>query len=159
LALTIHLKSIIHKEKESPDQLRSKSSKIKTISLEETQEDQWEEYKNKIETKLKAEHLKQQIIDAQSNQDENSEEKINHLWNTFENLLIRAAFNHLHCKTYKKRTQPKDIVHKRRQDAGFHEYDNFHRACKIKRKWNRIIANQETHIQEETWRELSWLQE
>ena len=75
LALTIQLKSIIHKEKEGPDQLRSKSNRTKTISLEETNEEQWEEYRNKVETKLKKEHLKQQIIDAQVDQDENPEKK------------------------------------------------------------------------------------
>jgi len=53
LALTLQLKSIIHKEKNSPDQLRSSSSKTKTISLEETHEEQWIDFKHKVDTKLK----------------------------------------------------------------------------------------------------------
>jgi ribonuclease HI len=159
LALTIQLKSIIHKEKESPDQLRSKSHKFKTISLEETREDQWKDFKCKLDEKLKKRQLKTQILDAQANQEENPEEKIGYLWNTFENLLIRAAFNHLHCRTHKKRTCPKDIVHRKRQNSGFHEFNNFFRACKIRRKWNKMVNNQEQYIQEEMWKELIWLQE
>ena len=92
-------------------------------------------------------------------QEENLEEKIRHLWNTFENILIRAAFNHLHCQIHKKRTNPKNIVHRKRQDAGYHEFNNFFRACKIKRKWNKVISNQSQHIQEDLWKELVWLQE
>jgi hypothetical protein len=159
LALTIQLRSIIHKDKEGPDQLRSRSHKTKTISLEETNEEQWENFKNKVDTKLKEIQLKGQILNAQLDQEGNQEEETEHLWNTFENLLIRSALNLLHCRTYKKRTCPKNIVHRKRQKAGLHEFNNFYRACKIRRKWNKIVSNQELIIQEEIWKELIWLQE
>ena len=123
--------------------MRSKSSKVKTISLEETSDEQWEEFRQKIESKLKKEQLKQQAINAQSEQEQSPEDSIKYLWNIFENLLIRAAFDHLHCKVHKRRTQPKDIVHKKRQETGCHEFNNFYKTCKIKRKWNKIIVKQE----------------
>ena len=139
--------------------MRSKSSKSKTISLEETSDEQWEEYRQKIESKLKKEQLKQQIVRAQLDQEQNPEVNIRYLWNTFENLIIRAAFNHLHCKVHKKRVQPKDIVHKRRQETDCHEYSNYYRACKIRRNWNKIAKNQELTINKVMWKELTWLQE
>jgi hypothetical protein len=159
LALTIQLKTIIHRDRDSLDQMRSKSSKVKTISLEETSDEQWEEFRQKIESKLKKEQLKQQAINAQSEQEQSPEDSIKYLWNIFENLLIRAAFDHLHCKVHKRRTQPKDIVHKKRQETGCHEFNNYYRACKIRRKWNKIAASQELSINKVMWKELTWLQE
>ena len=50
-------------------------------------------------------------------------------------------------------------MHKRRQEAGFHEYNNFHRAYKVKRSWNKILTKQEVYIQDEIWKELVWLHE
>ena len=78
--------------------------------------------------------MKQQVIDAQLSQEEEAKESIRSLWNAFENLLTRSAFNHLHCKIQKKRTIPKNIIHKRRQNLGFHEYSNYYRACRLRRK-------------------------
>ena len=74
-------------------------------------------------------------------------------------MIIRAAFNHLHCKVHKKRVQPKDIVHKRRQETDCHEFSNYYRACKIRRNWNKIAKNQELTINKVMWKELTWLQE
>jgi hypothetical protein len=159
MATTFQLKTIIHKDRDSLDQMRSKSVKLKTISLEETSDEQWEEFRQKMESKLKKEQLKQQIVNAQSDQGQNSEDNIRYLWNAFENLLIRTAFNHLHCKVHKKRIQPKDIVHKRRQETGFHEFNNYYRACKIRRNWNKIATNQELPMNKVMWKELTWLQE
>ena len=159
LALTIQLRSIINKEKESPEQLRSKSSKSKTIILEETSEEQWEIYKSKLDNKLKASQLKQQAIEAQHNQDKDLENNIRHLWNTFENLLIRTAFNHLSSRIQKKRVCPKNIIHKRRQERGFHAFSNFYRASKIRRKWNSITSKSRDPIKKTMWEELVWLNE
>jgi hypothetical protein len=113
LALTIQLRSIIHKEKESPEQWRSKSVKSKTIILDETSEEQWEEYKIKSDSRLTKSNLRQLIAKAQSDPEEKIEESINHLWVTFESLLVRTTFNSLSSKTEKKRVCPKNIVHKK----------------------------------------------
>jgi len=88
LALTIQLRSLIHPAKNGPEQLRSNSAKVKTIILEETSEEQWEEYKEKLDNKLKASQIRQEIRRAQDNSEGDTKREIKYLWNTFENLVI-----------------------------------------------------------------------
>ena len=114
LTLTVPLKTLILREREGPEQLRSKSHKIKTIILEETQEEQWEKYREKIDKKLKEMGLRQQIVDIYKIQGTNDEtdlgKRIQDLWTTYENMLIKTAFNHLSCRTQPKRINSKHII-------------------------------------------------
>jgi hypothetical protein len=157
LALTIQLRSIVHKDKDGPDQLRSKSNKSKTIILEETNEDQWEKFKLKLDQKIKESQLKRLTTEAQRDLEGDANKTINHLWNTFESHLICAAFNHLCTRTQKKRICPKNIVHKKRREAGFKAFNEYYRACKIRNKWNKLIPTSEYQIQKEVQKELGWL--
>ena len=118
--------------------------------MEETSDEQWEKYKNKVDKKLKENHLREQILKAQTTQEENSEKEVKQFWNILENLLIRTAFNSLKVRLHKKRIQPKNIIHHTRQELGFQDFNNYFRACKIKRKWNKVGTNLRNTISENT---------
>jgi ElaB/YqjD/DUF883 family membrane-anchored ribosome-binding protein len=165
LVLTLSKEVIIHENGHNPNQYRSKSSKIKTIILEETTEEQWEKFKQRIEDKLKEMNLRHSIIKVQQEQLTNTEDlerNIQGLWDKFENLLISSAFYCLKYEIQKKRKEIRRIIQRKRHKFGHKEYGNFRKAQKIKSKWNKLVNNldhqQNTHqVDNSQIEELVWL--
>ena len=158
LKLTTDMESVIHKNRDNSFQYRSKTKKSKTIILEETTEEQWDKYKQKIESKLKTQKTKQQIIDTQNNPNVFTQEKIQYYWEEFKRLIIRTAFNHLHCHQQKRRVESRNINHKKKYKKSSPFFNDYHKAIKIKKRWKDIETIQKRHTEEEIWKDLKWIE-
>ena len=98
-----------------------------------------------------------QIREVQSAPDIILPKKIQQLWEKFERLVIRTAFNCLHCCQQRRRRERKRIIRKEERNKGSSNFKDYQKAIQIRKKLKNNELTQRKSNKEDIWEDLNWL--